>query len=116
MAVSNHDDLEFLVDIVPTTVTYKQYKEKKANTNTGSRKSNGVAKVTEVGQTTLEKSKSTQNGHIASDEMSEDGEDMDADNSAQLHVQSNIRQTRTSLGTSTTHDSPEESADDVKMP
>ncbi|CAD6499116.1 BgTH12-04768 [Blumeria graminis f. sp. triticale] len=35
-AVSNHDNLEFLVDIVPKTVPYKQIKAKKATATTSS--------------------------------------------------------------------------------
>ncbi|CCU75885.1 hypothetical protein BGHDH14_bgh05271 [Blumeria hordei DH14] len=35
-AVSNHDNLEFLVDIVPKTIPYKQIKAKKATATTSS--------------------------------------------------------------------------------
>lgn len=50
-AVSRIDNLEFLQDVIPRTVTYKQYKEKKAKT----------ARVTESlpnGQTTIDSTRS----------------------------------------------------------
>ncbi|KHJ32741.1 putative cbf nf-y family transcription factor [Erysiphe necator] len=52
-AISNHDNLEFLTDVVPHTLTFKQIKEKKASSK--SRKPNGAAiSETEAGQTLLD--------------------------------------------------------------
>ena len=42
-AVAHQDNLEFLVDVVPRTVPFKQVKEKKAPTN--SKAANGESKI-----------------------------------------------------------------------
>lgn len=58
-AVARLDNLEFLVDIVPRTVPYKQVKEKKAPT--GPLVTNGETSV-ETGQTTLDGKGTVLNG------------------------------------------------------
>ncbi len=54
-AVARIDNLEFLSDVIPRTVTYKQYKEKKAK-----EAANGLS--IELGQTTLDSRRAAANG------------------------------------------------------
>jgi DNA polymerase epsilon subunit 4 len=59
-AVHRNDNLEFLADIVPKTVPFKEVKEKKAPAATNA---NGESSV-EAGQTTLDSTKAIINGGI----------------------------------------------------
>lgn len=63
--MSRLDNLEFLVDIVPRTVPYKQVKEKKAPAGlAGPSNTNGESSNGEAGQTTLDGKKPTVNGSV----------------------------------------------------
>ncbi|KAI9774269.1 MAG: hypothetical protein M1840_004163 [Geoglossum simile] len=85
-AVSRIDNLEFLADVIPRTIPYKQYKEKKSKE--AKEASNGDA--IENGQTTLNKDKpqSTVNGAPGSNDEHEAGD-------GQEEMELEIRSSRT---------------------
>lgn len=94
------DTLEFLSDVVPRTVTFKEVKAKKAREG----KENGDAGL-DAGQTTLAAKgfeavvADTQNGRRESvqvDDTEENGDDEDADPDRQLQMES--QGARTSIG------------------
>src|SRR6187402_3473605 len=58
-AVSHLDNLEFLVDVVPKTIPFKEVKEKKSAAGAG--KTNGESSI-EAGQSTLDGKKPMLNG------------------------------------------------------
>ncbi|CZS89147.1 related to histone-like transcription factor [Rhynchosporium agropyri] len=102
-AVAHHDNLEFLVDIVPKTMPYKE--AKKLASGAAANKKNGESSA-EAGQTTLDGSgmKNTLNGTngveglINTDDttLNDDEEDEDEDPNAQLEKES--RRVRLSTG------------------
>jgi len=96
-AVSHLDNLEFLVDVVPKTVPYKEVKEKK--TPTGSGKINGESSV-EPGQTTLDGKKPIVNGTNGFGHAGPSGPGGDDDPNAQLEMEMEIRGARASVGSS----------------
>ncbi|KAI9728027.1 MAG: hypothetical protein M1834_007841 [Cirrosporium novae-zelandiae] len=61
-AVSRIDNLEFLSDVIPKTMTYKQYKAQKAKEPV-----NGSSKLVEKGQTTLDGTRLKTNGVMVSE-------------------------------------------------
>jgi len=93
-AVARLDNLEFLVDIVPKTVPYKQVKEKKAPQ--GPYLTNGEGSI-ESGQTTLDVRATVLNGTngFGHDGIGDD-DAVAADPNAQLEME--IRGARTSTG------------------
>jgi len=110
-AVARLDNLEFLSDIVPRTVTYKQVKERKAR---GEVSANGEV---EAGQTTLDGRKATTNGTngLRMDGASDLPADDDAgpsDPNAQLEIESRRAQPSNGLGPET---NGKEDSEDVEM-
>jgi len=93
-AVARLDNLEFLVDIVPRTIPYKQVKEKKVPQ--GPNLTNGESSM-ETGQTTLDVRGTVLNGAngFGHDGVGDDGEGA-ADPNAQLEME--IRGARSSSG------------------
>ncbi|RDW80707.1 hypothetical protein BP5796_05405 [Coleophoma crateriformis] len=92
-AVSHQDNMEFLVDVVPKTVPYKQVKEAKTPASRGV--TNGAAATVERGQTTIDGSKVLVNGSSGNGVLHE-GEDDSVGPSEQLEIE--IRGQRTSIG------------------
>ncbi|PBP23509.1 Histone-like transcription factor and archaeal histone family protein [Diplocarpon rosae] len=83
-AVSHHDNLEFLVDIVPKTMPYKEAKKLAA----GSSKTSGESSV-EAGQTTLDSVKPVANGTNGNGSYPPTiDDDEDADPNEQLKMES----------------------------
>jgi len=116
-AVSHLDNLEFLVDIVPKTVQYKDVKREK-KTQAGPSKVNGESSA-EVGQTTLDGLRPTLNG---TNGMSMDDGPRETtpktiadsdDPNAQLEMEMEIRGARTSLGSAELNG--KEHSQDVEM-
>jgi hypothetical protein len=95
--VSRLDNLEFLTDIVPKTVPYKEVKEKKAPSGPA-KATNGESSM-EHGQTTLDGSRPPVNGMngFGHEGANDDGDDSTiADPNQQLEME--IRGARTSTG------------------
>lgn len=110
-AVSHLDNLEFLVDVVPKTVPYKEVKEKK--TPTGPGKINGESSV-EPGQTTLDGRNPIVNGTNGFEHTGPSGLVGDNDDpNAQLEMEMEIRGARASVGLSE-YDG-KEASQDVEM-
>jgi len=101
-AIAHLDNLEFLIDVVPKTVPFKEIKEKKAGPS-NSAMINGDSSI-EVGQTTLDGKKGVLNGtngfgnHGAGPVVIDDDEgDGPADPNAQLEMEIR-RANRKSIG------------------
>jgi DNA polymerase epsilon subunit 4 len=107
-AVSHLDNLEFLVDVVPKTVPFKEVKEKKAPA--GISKINGESSV-EPGQTTLDGMKPAVNGTNGFDHAGPSGTGGDEDPNAQLEMEMEIRGARASIGSSSGYGGKEPSQD-----
>ncbi|KAG4443172.1 hypothetical protein IFR05_001314 [Cadophora sp. M221] len=108
-AVAHHDNLEFLVDIVPKTMPYKEAKKIAA----GPSKTNGESSV-EAGQTTLLRMKPTVNGTngfgAGAHDTSLDDDEAD-DPNAQLEKESR----RVRLSTGSTISEGQNPTQDVEM-
>ncbi|RKF59526.1 putative cbf nf-y family transcription factor [Erysiphe neolycopersici] len=79
-AISNHDNLEFLIDIVPHTITFKQIKEKKISC-IKPRKSNGADVITvETGQTIL--NLSSYQGEVSQNDVDDRKKDGDGNSNS----------------------------------
>ncbi|KAK0119782.1 hypothetical protein ONS95_011215 [Cadophora gregata] len=106
-AVAHHDNLEFLVDIVPKTIPYKEAKK----IASGPSKTNGESSV-EVGQTTLDILKPTANGTngFGAHDTSLDDDEAD-DPNAQLEKESR----RVRLSTGSTISESQNQGQDVEM-
>jgi len=112
-AVARLDNLEFLVDVVPRTVPYKQVKEKKAPA--GPSLPNGDGGM-ESGQMTLDGKDAVVNGTngIGHEGIEDEGEDGGAaDPNAQLEME--IRGANKSAGPSGTNGEPAQTLQDVEM-
>jgi DNA polymerase epsilon subunit 4 len=109
--VARQDNLEFLVDIVPRTVPYKQVKEKKAPQ--GINATNGESSI-ENGQTTIDGKKTLINGTNGFGHDAAQGDDEDDSNvvdpSAQLE-----REHRARLSSGTNGVGGQEVPGDVEM-
>jgi DNA polymerase epsilon subunit 4 len=106
-AVSHLDNLEFLVDVVPKTVPYKEVKEKKAPAGP---KLNGEKSV-EAGQTTLDGKKPAINGTNGFGHAEQSGTAGEDDPNAQLEMEMEIRGARGSIGSSSGYGGKETSQD-----
>jgi hypothetical protein len=106
-AVSHLDNLEFLVDVVPKTVPYKEVKEKKAPAGP---KLNGEKSV-EAGQTTLDGKKPAINGTNGFGHAEQSGTAGEDDPNAQLEMDMEIRGARGSIGSSSGYGGKETSQD-----
>jgi len=112
-AVGHLDNLEFLVDVVPKTVPFKEVKERKNPTNSG--KTNGESLV-EAGQTTLDGMKPTvhgTNGFGHAGPSGTNGDSEDQDPNAQLEMEMELRGARASVASSG-YDG-KEASEDVEM-
>ena len=110
-AVTRHDNLEFLSDIIPKTVPYSEIKSRKApgGTTTTTTATNGASTTAngmEAGQTTLDTGRRASvlngdglNGNGVGDGSAEqEGEGDDEDPNAQLNHEMQVRGSRVSLG------------------
>lgn len=91
-AISRLDNLEFLTDVVPRTVTYRQFKDRKAAKEANAQSAgNGEQPQLMNGQRTLHQMASRekpQNGYDGADETDEDGDvEMGEDEQEQDHNQ-----------------------------
>ncbi|TQS39054.1 hypothetical protein Golomagni_00426 [Golovinomyces magnicellulatus] len=126
-AISNHENLEFLVDIVPNTMTFKQVKEKKtlssaARSQTQKPKISDsiVANEIKFQETSVASTSEFCGDQITTTGISDDTpdeaeEDGNREPDDQLHRVSNLQQKNAALDSSEFLDAPKTSTEDISM-
>lgn len=128
-AIARADNLEFLGDVVPKTMTYKQVKEKQATSGKARKAQDGAA--VETGQTRLneltggrrresglavgEEGRGAAGSRNANGAREDDGEDMEEDENPNAQIAMELRQARPSNGAAHAANASNEGDGDVEM-